>query len=115
MKLLGLIGFVLLSMCSLNSNASDTSGSWTKVVYIYSPVNGAKPFIRFEPGSLPGCYADSGAYMPVNNDVAAARVYSTILSAQVAQKEIKVYYNYNSVADGYSGWGLCDIEAVYIR
>jgi len=115
MKLFRLVGFIFLSIYTLNVNSYDTSGTWTTVSYIYSPVTGAKPYIIFGAGSLPGCYANSGAYLPVNDAAATARVYSTILSAQVAQKKVKVYYNYNDVADGYNGWGLCDIEAVYVR
>jgi len=106
---------VCLTMYPISLQAADATSGWTKVVSIYSPVTGAAPYIAFQSGSLVGCYADSGAYMPLANVDAAARVYSTILSAQMAKRDIKVYYNYNAVADGYSGWGLCNIEAVYTR
>ena len=102
-------------MYPISLQAADATSGWTKVVSIYSPLSGSAPYITFQSGTLVGCYADSGAYMPVTNIDAAARVYSTILSAQMAKKDIKVYYNYIPVADGYSGWGLCNIEAVFVR
>ncbi len=96
-------------------NASDQYGPWTKVVDIYSPANGNSPFIRFGANSMPGCYDNSGGYLPLSNPEAANRVYSTILSALMAKQDIKVHFNFNTASAGYNGWGLCNIESVSVR
>ncbi|NVJ60835.1 MAG: hypothetical protein HWE27_10605 [Gammaproteobacteria bacterium] len=109
----------ILLICSLiisfNSFSYDAASDWTKVSVIYSPVSGTKPYITFESAVLEGCYGNSGAYLPVSNEAASARVYSTLLAAKSAGKEVRVFFNYNSVPTDYNGWGLCDIEAVYLR
>lgn len=109
------IFLALFTLCFASSSFSyDASGSWTTIEYIYSPVVG-RPFITFGAGSLPGCFQDRGAFLPTDMGDATMRTYSTILAAYAAKKPIKIYFNRNSVADDYTGWGLCDIEAVNLH
>lgn len=91
--------------------AYDATGPWTKVANIYSRASGASPYINFESGGMPGCYADRGGYLGTGTDN-IDQAYSTLLSALVAGREVQVFYNYTGAT---SGWGMCSIEAVYIR
>lgn len=104
---------VILILCLLFASqvmAVETGGI-TKVDRIYIDVNGGSPFIHFGADSLPGCYNESGAYLPVKNTEAFNRIYSTVLSAHAAQKSVRVYYHKN---EGRTGWSMCTIEAVYV-
>lgn len=91
--------------------AYDTTGPWTNVVHIYSRANGATPYVVLGTDGMPGCYDDRGGYLGVAGDD-TDKTYSMLLSALVAGREVKIFYNYTGVA---SGWGMCTIDAVYIR
>ena len=91
--------------------AHDKVSAPTKIVSIYSKNNGTS-FITFESGKLPGCYSNRGAYISSGTDI--NKLYSTVLAAKLADKKVTVYYNYNDVSSGYSGWGLCHIEAISV-
>ncbi|TQV76459.1 hypothetical protein FLL45_00390 [Aliikangiella marina] len=110
MKKLFLIVLPILCIFAKTTFASE-SGSITKVDKIYIATSGTKPFIYFGADSLPGCHANSGAYLPVVNEAVFSRIYSTVLSAQASQKPVKVYYK---VKEGQTGWGMCDIEAIFL-
>lgn len=92
--------------------AHDSVSSSTEIVSIYTKNNGTS-FITFESGKLPGCYGNRGAYLSTGSDT--SRLYSTVLSAKLANQKVVVYFNYNSVADDYHGWGLCHIEAIVVN
>lgn len=100
------LAVLILLVLSAQVKAYDGASEWTTVENIYTTVTGSQPFVTFGGASLAGCYRNNGAYLPVNNVEAGQRVYSTLLSAQASGKLVKVYYNYNDVADGYDGWGL---------
>jgi len=94
--------------------AHDKSSAYTKVKSIYSKNDGSA-FITFEAGKLPGCHSNSGAYISSGTDI--NKLYSTVLAAKLADKKLKVYYNFNDVSSrpaDYAGWGLCYIEAVSV-
>ncbi len=91
--------------------AHDKASASTKIVSIYSKNNGTS-FITFEAEKLPGCYSNRGAYISSGTDI--NKLYSTILAAKLADKKVTVYYNYNDVNSGYTGWSLCHIEAISV-
>ena len=93
------------------ASAYDAVGPWTKVTSVYAKTNGSSPFVYVESGGMPGCYSDHGGYLGVSTDD-NDQAYSTVISALVAGREVRIYYNYTGVT---SGWGMCVIEAVYIR
>ena len=110
-KVMKKLYFVLLiSTLLLPSIASshDQVSTPTSIKSIYSKNNGSV-FVTFDSGSLPGCYSNNGAYI-TGTDI--DKLYSTILSAKMAEKKVRVYFNFNDVAAGYTGWSLCHIEAV---
>lgn len=105
-----MVGTVVLLMAS-SSVLSYESGVWTKVTQIYSKNDGSI-FVYFGEDALPGCYANKGAFLTGSN---IDRLYSTLLAAYLSGKDIKPLYNFRTVTEGYSGWALCDIEAVYVN
>lgn len=107
-----MLACLLVVLATVDSTwAYDASGPWTKVANIYSRASGTSPFITFESGGMPGCYGDRGGYLGTATDD-IDQVYSTLLSALVAGREVLVTYNYTGAS---SGWSMCEIEAVYIR
>ena len=64
---------------------------------------------------MPGCFDNKGAYPDNASETGTDRTYSLLLAAFMAQRTVKVFYNYKSVAPGYNGWDLCSIEAVDMR
>ncbi len=112
MKLGKIVLSIVLLTC-MNSIYADEVGAWTTVKYIYTPVGSNQPFIQFGAASMPGCYGNYGAYLPVGIESGANRSYSTILAAFMAQKEVRIYYKFREVASGYNGWGLCEITNIY--
>ncbi|MGR6872464.1 hypothetical protein ACU6U9_09180 [Pseudomonas sp. HK3] len=101
-----------LASASMNSFSAETSLD-TSVLSIYAPISGT-PFVNFEANTLPGCYGNTGAYMPVTSEASAKAAYSTLLAAQMADKRLRVYYTLNDVASDYAGWGLCTITAISV-
>jgi|GEM_PF-2365160 len=92
--------------------AQDSVSLPTKIKSIYSKNNGTS-FVTFEANKLPGCYSNRGAYLSSGTDI--SKIYSMLLAAKLADKEVVIYYNFNDVAAGYTGWSLCYIEAVSLN
>ncbi len=107
-----LLATLLAMLAGANTaSAYDAYGPWTKVTNIYSRTNGASPFVYVGPGGMPGCYNDEGGYLGASGDD-NDQALSTVLSALMADREVRIYYNYTGVT---SGWSMCIIEAVFIR
>lgn len=107
------IKLILLSVGMALSASSFSASDWTNVVDIYTPVSG-QPYVKFSANALPGCYGDAGAYLPITSS-GGELVHATLLSAVIAQRQVRVYFKLNDVASGYNGWGLCTIEAVSVK
>ncbi len=90
-------------------------GPWTTVESIYQQTANETPFISFGENSMPGCYGNNGGYLGKLNEKGSERTFSLILTALTAGREVRVYYHFNDVASDYTGWGICDIDAIYIR
>ena len=100
---------------SFSIEASTIASGWVSVYDIYTPVSG-QPFVTFASGAMPGCYGNNSAYLPVGSGTVAGKlVYSSLLAAQAAKKDVRVYYKKNDQAPGYAGWGLCSIVAISVR
>ena len=107
--------FLTLILSTLNVNAYDERSSVTTVEYIYTSTNGARPYVQFGSGSMPGCYANSGGYLMNTNEQGMDRVFSMLLAAHLSKKPVSVYYNFSDVEEGYNGWSLCNIESIDLR
>ncbi|HEX7026320.1 MAG TPA: hypothetical protein VF268_03700, partial [Gammaproteobacteria bacterium] len=105
---------LLIAMVMSSGALAVEQGPNTTVEYIYSRTDTGKPFINFADGGMPGCYANKGGYLSLVDEKGTDRTYSLLLSAFMSGKAVRVYYHFNTVEPGYSGWGLCDIEAVAI-
>jgi hypothetical protein len=114
MKFKILLKFLLVMAVNSSALALE-QGPFTTVEYIYSRTDTGKPFINFADGSMPGCYANRGGYLSLADEKGADRTYSLLLSAFMSEKTVRVYYQFNQVEPGYTGWALCDIIAVDIR
>lgn len=97
---------------STNIANSVEWGKWEHIKEIYTPVDGGSPYIQFETSSapLPGCYADSGAYL-IGSDL--SRSYSALLAVLMANKKIRPLYEIHNPND--QGWGRCKITSFYIQ
>ena len=96
---------------SNTAHSSDQTGPWTTVEMIYARSTGVSMFVYFANGGMPGCYNDKGGYLgEVNDDT--DQIYSTVLSALVAEREVQVFFNFTGATEG---WGMCRIEAIHIR
>jgi hypothetical protein len=90
-------------------------GPWTTVEKIYQQTLNETPYINFGENSMPGCHGNNGGYLGKLNEKGSERTFSLILTALTAGREVRVYYRFNDVASDYTGWGLCDIDAIHIR
>jgi hypothetical protein len=107
--------FLTLSLMIFGTNAFAETSGWVNITNIYTPVKGS-PFISFSTNALPGCYNNSGAYLPVKQDVGDGKlVYSKLLTSKISNQSIRVYYTVNDVAENYNGWGKCTITGVAMR
>lgn len=97
------------------AQAYDEVSPWTQVKNIFVNTTGPIPYIQFEPGSLPGCYGDSGAYLSHDNEVGSQQAFSVLLAASMSGKQVQAFYNYATVPAGYNGWGLCTIESISLK
>jgi hypothetical protein len=88
-------------------------GEWTHVRSLYAPANGGGVFVSLGYGSMPGCYGESGAYIKNDVDTGAGRVYSLLMAAHMAQKEVRPVFEI--VGDDPTRWGRCVIEGAYVR
>lgn len=107
MKIRNFLMMLLLSICSLPALAYE-SGTWTKVQQIYAKNNG-QIFVYFGANAMPGCYQNNAGYIR-GSDI--EKLYSTILAAYMAGKNIRPLYQIDASK---TGWGLCYVEAVYIK
>jgi hypothetical protein len=104
-----------LPLMVFGAQAIAASSGWVTVTGIYTPVKG-NPFISFSSNALPGCYNNSGAYLPVKQDVGDGKLaYSKLLTAKVSNQPLRVYYTVNDVPETYNGWGKCTITALSIK
>ena len=98
---------LLIATSAMPSFAYE-SGEWTSVTQIYAKNDGAI-FVYFGANAMPGCYQGKAGYIKGAN---VEKLYSTILAAFMAGKSIKPLYHINAAN---SGWGLCFVEAVYLK
>ena len=97
------------------SNVQAENGPFTKVESIHSRTDTVAPFIRFTAGAMPGCYGDSSGYLRMSDEKGSERTFSILLAALASKQSVRVYYEFNDVAPGYNGWGLCQITAIEIK
>jgi hypothetical protein len=91
--------------------AYDASSPTTTVDYVYTDINGSI-YVQFAPGGMPGCYADSGAYVKTENADGKAQLYSGLLAAKAKKSNVVVLYDYTGVI---SGWSMCHIHGIYFK
>ncbi len=104
-----------LFLLSFGTHVQAENSDWVTVVDIYTPVKGT-PYVTFSANSLPGCYNSSGAYLSVKHDSGDGKLaYSKLLASKLSNKEVRVYYTVNDVAEDYNGWGLCSITALSLK
>lgn len=84
------------------------SGAWTTVGQIYSKNNG-QVFVYFGANAMPGCYQNKAAYLK-GSDI--DKLYSTVLAAFMAGKSVRPLYHIDTTK---TGWGLCYVDAVYLK
>ena len=108
-----IISIAILLFTQMTSAAEV--GPWTTVEKIYQQTTKEAPYINFGGNSMPGCHNNNGGYLGKLNEKGSERTFSLILTALTAGREVRVYYRFNDVASDYSGWGLCDIDAIHIR
>lgn len=106
-----LFALLIFGLSPVSGMAYDATGPWTKVSQIYTRNTGQNPYVYFEAGAMPGCYDDRSGYIipPAGTD--SAQIYSTILSALLADRDIQVFYDYTGNS---SGWDMCRIVSVLI-
>lgn len=102
------IVFGLLVCVAPMASFAYEAGKWTTVAQIYSKNNG-DIFVSFGANAMPGCYQDKGGYVKGTN---IEKLYSTILAAFMAGKSVQPLYQIDASK---TGWGLCYVEAVYLR
>lgn len=107
MKIRNSIAGLVLSAFAVPSLGYE-SGLWTTVGQIYTKNNG-QVFVSFGANAMPGCYQDKGAYLK-GSDI--DKLYSTVLAAFMAGKSVRPLYHIDTAK---TGWGLCYVEAVYLR
>ena len=112
MKKITILMLFLISLIGWNAFAYDAKGPWTKVDQIYT-TTGNVIFAYFDAGSMPGCYGDHGGYIDPNGLEGRDRVYSVLVAALMADREVQVYYNY--VNEDISSWSRCYVVSVYVR
>ena len=101
---------LFISLMLLSSSVFSVEwGSWAEVAYVYVKTDTGKPYVQLASGSMPNCYQDSGGYLH-GNDIEKA--YSTILSALMAKRKVRVLYELTGSTEG---WGMCNIKSLYIR
>lgn len=110
MKIFKSLMFVVAFVASFPAFSYET-GSWTSVQQIYSKNDGSI-YVYFGANTMPGCYNNRSGYLK-GSDI--DRLYSTVLAAFMGGKEVLPLYRYDNRNEGYSGWGLCYVEAVYVR
>ncbi len=111
-----IISFLLVSLSifwGANLKAEVQTSAWTQVANIYQDLSNQSTYIIFKGSSLQGCHANSGGYL--KDGPGSARIYSNILTALTAAREVLVYYKLNDMPSDYNGWGLCDITALYLK
>lgn len=84
-------------------------GNWGKVESVYVKTDTGSPFVKFQPGTMPGCYDGSGAYLSGND---ADKAYSTILAALLSKRDVRPLYEIDPNGEG---WGMCKIKSLFIQ
>ena len=105
-----LLAAAVMLSSSVVSHAA--SGPWTTIAQIYTRTGPGTPFIYLAPGAMPGCFNDRGGYLRLMDQSNHDKTYSTLLSALIADREVQIFYEFTGTT---SGWGMCNITAVYIR
>ncbi len=83
-------------------------GAWADVVNVYVKTDASSPYVQLGSNAMPGCYNNSGGYLS-GSDV--DRAYSTVLSALMGRRKVRVLYEIN---EGSTGWGMCTIKSLFI-
>jgi|GEM_PF-2970049 len=111
MKIFNILLALLLTL-STGTHAA-TAGSWTKVDQLYTPTDEENVFVYFGANSMPGCYNNNGAYILNNSTTNTDRLYSTVLAAKMANKDIQPFFEV--IGSNIESWSRCKLVAVYVR
>ncbi len=99
--------FSLAIVTHLSFGLSDGVRSEVASIYLDTELNSYPYIVLKEPNSMEGCHGNNSGYL-VGSDISKA--YATALAALRAGSEVKVYFQKN---EGASGWSKCHIKAFY--
>jgi hypothetical protein len=100
-----------LAFCGSAMAVQGPMQSPLKVTTLYTNNNSGTLYVAFQPGSMPGCYNNSGGYLYSSNSM-YKELYAQLMTI-VATGGVRavVLYTQNTPTNN---WGDCTIDGIYL-